>query len=77
LAGTPLSFVHILLLLAAAFLVGLRIYRETRPKDAVEDEQTQQLNRLAKAASIGFVVILVTVIVGMNLRMFHAVKVIQ
>lgn len=75
--GTSLSFVHIVLLLAAAFLVGLRIYRETRPKDVVEDEQAQQLNRFARAASIGLVVLLIAVIVGLNLRMFHAAKVIQ
>ena len=74
---TSLSFVHVLLLLAAAFLVGLRIFRETRPKGAVEDEQTLQLQRFAKAASIGLVVLLVAVIVGLNLGTFHTAKVVQ
>ena len=74
---TSLSFVHILLLLGAAFLVGLRIYAETRPKDAVEDEQAIQLQRFAKAASIGLVVLLIAVIVGLNLGTFHTAKAIQ
>jgi hypothetical protein len=77
LPGTSLSFVHILLLLAAAFLVGLRIFRETQPKGRVEDEQAQQLSRFAKAASIALAVLVIAVIVGLNLRMFHAVKVMQ
>ena len=74
---TSLSFVHILLLLAAAFLVGLRIFRETQPKGAAEDEQTLQLQRFAKAASIGLVVLLIAVIVGFNFGMFDTAKVIQ
>ena len=74
---TSLSFVHILLLLAAALLVGLRIFRETQPKGAVEDEQTLQFQRFAKAASIGLVVLLIAVIVGFNLGMFDTAKVIQ
>ena len=74
---TSLSFVHILLLLAAAFLVGLRIFRETRPKGAVEDEQAVQLQRFAKAASIGLVMVLIAVIVGFNLGMFHTARVFQ
>jgi len=74
---TSLSFAHILLLLAAAFLVGLRIFRETQPKGAVEDEQTLQLQRFANAASIGLVGLLIAVIVGFNLGMFDTAKVIQ
>jgi len=77
LPGTSLSFVHILLLLAAAFLVGLRIYRETQPKGVVEDEQTQQISRFAKVTSVALVALLIAVIVGLNLRMFHVVKVMQ
>jgi hypothetical protein len=74
---TSLSFVHILLLLTAAVLVGLRIFRETRPKGAVEDEQAAQLQRLAKAASIGLVMLLIAVIVGFNVGMFHTAKAFQ
>jgi hypothetical protein len=73
---SSLSFVHILLLLAAAFLVGLRVFRETQPKGA-DDEQTLQLQRFAKVASIGLVVLLIAVIVGYNLNTFHTAKAIQ
>ena len=68
---------HILLVLAAAFFAGARAFRETRPKGTAEDADTAQLQRFAKFAGIGLVLLTIALIVGLNLNMFHAAKAIQ
>ena len=73
-AITPM---HVLLVLVAAFFMGVRAFRETRPKGAAEDEDSAQMQRVAKAVTIGLVVLMIALVIGLNLRMVHVVKVIQ
>jgi hypothetical protein len=75
---TPLvTLPHILLVLAGAFLVGVRAYAETHPRSAETDENTAQLLKLAKVASAGFVLLMLAVVVGLDLGTFRVAKVIQ
>jgi len=64
--------IHILLVLVGAFLLGTRIYGETEPRGA-EDADARQLRRITTYASIGMFVLLVALVVGLDLMVFHVV----
>ena len=69
---------HILLVLAAAFLVGVRAYGETQPKGAAPaDQDSAQPLRFAKFASVGLVLLTLAVVIGLDLGLFHTAKAIQ
>ena len=68
---------HLALIVAAAFLIGVRAFRETQPKDAAGDEDRAQLHRLAKFAGVGIVLLMITMIIGLDLGFFRVEKVMQ
>jgi quinol-cytochrome oxidoreductase complex cytochrome b subunit len=69
---------HIALVIAAAFLIGVRAYGETQPKGAVEaDEDKVQLLRFAKVASVGLVLLTLAVVIGLDLGFARVAKVLQ
>lgn len=75
---TPLvTLPHILLVLAGAFLVGVRAYGDTHPRAAEGDGDSAQLMRFAKFASVGLVLVVILVIVGLDFSTFRAAKVVQ
>jgi hypothetical protein len=75
---TPLVLaLHVLLVVAAAFLIGVRAFRETHPKSASEDADSSQLHRLASSVSVGLVLILLGVLVVIDFGFFRVAKVIQ
>jgi hypothetical protein len=61
--------IHILLVLAGAFLLGARIHGETQPRS--DDADARQLRRITTYASIGMFVLLVALVVGLDLMVFH------
>jgi len=75
---TPLvTLPHILLVLAGAFLVGVRAYADVHPGAAQGDTDSAQLLRLAKFASVGLVLVMVLIVIGFDLGTFRVAKVIQ
>jgi hypothetical protein len=76
---TPLVTIpHILLVIAAAFLIGVRAYGETQPKGgAAADQDSAQLLRFARVASVGLVLLTLAVVIGLDLGFVHVAKVIQ
>ena len=68
---------HLALIVAAAFLIGVRAFRETQPKDAAGDADGAQLHRLAKFAGVGIVLLMIAVIIGLDLGFFRVAKVMQ
>ena len=68
---------HLVLIVAAAFLVGVRAFRETQPGGTAEDEDSAQLHRFAKFAGIGLVLLMIAVIFGLDLGFVHMERVIQ
>jgi len=68
---------HILLVLAGAFLIGVRAYGDAHPQAAEGDGDSAQLFKLAKFASVGVVLIMILVIIGLDFGMFRTAKVIQ
>jgi hypothetical protein len=63
--------IHILLVLVGAFLLGTRIYGETQPRSAADDADARQLRRITTYASVGMFVLLVALVVGLDLMVFH------
>lgn len=59
--------IHILLVLVAAFLLGMRFHGQTQPDDA----DARQLRRITTYASIGMFVLLVALVVGLDLMVFN------
>jgi hypothetical protein len=68
--------VHLALVVGAAFLIGVRAFGDVHPA-ATADEDTAQLHRLAKSVSIGLVVMMVLVVVGLDLGLFRIASAIQ
>ena len=64
---------HIALVIAAAFLVGVRAYREIHPQ-AIESDDSKQLHKLARSASIGLVALLVAALVALDLSLIGVAR---
>jgi hypothetical protein len=75
--GAAFPLLHVLLVAAAAFLIGARLFRETQPKAAAEDEDVRQLQRFASIAAIGIVILMLAVLVGLDLGVFRVARIIQ
>jgi quinol-cytochrome oxidoreductase complex cytochrome b subunit len=75
--GPLVTLPHILLVIAGAFLIGVRAYAETHPKSIGADADSQQLMRLAKYASVALVLVMVLVVVGLDLGMVHTARAVQ
>ena len=69
--------IHILLVLAGAFLLGTRIYGETQPRGAADDADARQLRRIKTYASIVMFVLLVALVVGLDLTVFRVAGVVK
>ena len=65
---------RILLVLAGAFLVGLRAYRATQPARTTGDEGSRQLFRFASAASFGLFLLMLALVAALDLRLFHMTR---
>lgn len=75
--GPLVTLPHILLVLAGAFLIGVRAYADTHPQSAASDEDSQQLLRLARYASAGLVLLMVLVVAGLDLGIARTAKAVQ
>jgi hypothetical protein len=63
-------FLHVLFVVAGAFAIGVRMHGATQPP-AAGDEDSRQLQRVASAASLGLFIIMLVVIAGLDLNLFH------
>ena len=70
----PIIAVHVLLLVAGAFLVGLRLFRETHPRVGRGGDDSVQARRVATAATIALFLIIVLLIAQADLGMFHTAR---
>ena len=75
--SAPLIGLHVLLLVAGAFLVGMRVFRETHPRVGSGDEDSIQARRVATAASIVLFLLMVLLIVQADLGIFSVAKAIR
>jgi hypothetical protein len=75
--SAPLVAVHVLLLCLGAFLVGVRVFRETHPQVGEPDADTRQARRIATVATIALFLLMVLLIVQADLGIFQTAKAIQ
>jgi hypothetical protein len=75
--SAPLIAVHVLLLSLGAFLVGMRVYRETHPQVGEPDADSLQSRRVATAATIVLFLLMVLLIVQADLGMFRVAEQMQ
>jgi hypothetical protein len=73
----PFTFLHLLLVIAGGFLLGLRVFRETQPKGVEETDDVRQLQRFATVAGVGLFLLIAALILGLDLGFFHTAKAIQ
>jgi hypothetical protein len=72
--GPALIGLHVLLLCLGAFLVGMRVYRETHPKVGQDDDDSRQARRVATVATVALFLLMVLLIVQADLDMFRVAE---
>jgi hypothetical protein len=75
--GPFIIAVHLLLVVVAAFFVGMQFYRQTRPTNTEIDADHHQLQRLRTAISIGMFLLLLALVAGLDLGLGRVAKVIR
>lgn len=75
--GPIIIAIHLLLVIVAAFFVGTRVYRQTRPASTELDADQLQLQRLTTAISIGMFLLFLALVVGLDLGLVRVAKVMQ
>jgi hypothetical protein len=75
--SAPLIALHVLLLCLGAYLVGMRVFRETHPKVGEADADSRQARSVATVATVALFLLMVLLIVQADLGMFQAAKAIQ
>jgi hypothetical protein len=75
--SAPLLAVHVLLLGLGAYLVWLRVYRETHPQVGEPDTDSLQSRRVTTAAAIVLFLLIVLLIVQADLGLFRVAEPMQ
>ena len=76
-AGGAIVFLHLLVVVAAAFLLGVRAYGETHPNAAQGDEDSLQLRSLGRSASTVFLLVMLAAITAIDFGFVDLAKVVR